>query len=250
MLTGTVIAVTSGKGGVGKSTVAVNLALSLARRGKQVALIDLDIYGFSVPKILNLTSKPKTMNRKIIPVESHGVKVMSMGFLVNGNDPIVWRGPMLGKMVEHFTKDVLWGKLDYVILDLPPGTGDVALDMHHFIPQSKEIIVTTPHPTATHVAERAGTMAINTKHEILGIVENMAYFTPPNSQDKYYLFGKGGGDYLAEQLNSEVIARLPIEPVQEGEAPPSIYTEGSTLYEHYMKLAESVENRIHSNVTV
>lgn len=250
MLTGTVIAVTSGKGGVGKSTVSVNLALSLARRGKQVALIDLDIYGFSVPKILNLTSKPKTMNGKIIPVESHGVKVMSMGFLVNGNDPIVWRGPMLGKMVEHFTKDVIWGKLDYVILDLPPGTGDVALDMHHFIPQSKEIIVTTPHPTATHVAERAGTMAINTKHEILGIVENMAYFTPPNSQEIYYLFGKGGGDYLADQLNSEVIARLPIEPIQEGEAPSPIYTEGSTLYEHYMKLAETVESRVGSSISV
>ncbi len=250
MLTGTVIAVTSGKGGVGKSTVAVNLALSLARKGKQVALIDLDIYGFSVPKILNLTSKPKTMNGKIIPVESHGVKVMSMGFLVNGNDPIVWRGPMLGKMVEHFTNDVIWGKLDYVVLDLPPGTGDVALDMHHFIPQSKEIIVTTPHPTATHVAERAGTMAINTKHEILGIVENMAYFTPLNSQEKYYLFGKGGGDQLASQLNSEVIARLPIEPAQDDVAPSSIYTEGSVLYEHYMKLAESVENKLGSNVIV
>lgn len=250
MLNGTVIAVTSGKGGVGKSTVAVNLALSLARKGKQVALIDLDIYGFSVPKILNLTSKPRTMNGKIIPVESHGVKVMSMGFLVNGNDPIVWRGPMLGKMVEHFAKDVLWGKLDYVILDLPPGTGDVALDMHHFIPQSKEIIVTTPHPTATHVAERAGTMAINTKHEILGIVENMAYFTPPNSQEKYFIFGKGGGDYLASQLQSEVIARLPIEPVQEGESPSSLYTEGSVLYNHYMKLAETVENRIETGVSV
>lgn len=249
MLTGTVIAITSGKGGVGKSTVSVNLALSLARKGKQVALIDLDIYGFSVPKILNLTSKPKTMNGKIIPVESHGVKVMSMGFLVNGNDPIVWRGPMLGKMVEHFTNDVLWGKLDYVILDLPPGTGDVALDMHHFIPQSKEIIVTTPHPTATHVAERAGTMAINTKHEILGIIENMAYFTPPNSQEVYYLFGKGGGDHLANQLNSEVIARLPIEPVQEGDVPASIYEEDSVLYEHYMKLAENVENIIEKSIS-
>lgn len=244
MLSGNIIAVTSGKGGVGKSTVSVNLALSLARMGKQVALIDLDIYGFSVPKILNITSKPKTMNGKIIPVESHRIKVMSMGFLVNGNDPIVWRGPMLGKMVEHFSKDVLWGKLDYVILDLPPGTGDVALDMHQFIPQSKEIIVTTPHPTATHVAARAGTMAIKTNHEILGIIENMAFFQPPHDEKKYYLFGKGGGDKLAEQLSSQVIARLPIEPVEEGQVPSSIYSEETVLYHHYMALAETIDSML------
>ncbi|RXT05793.1 Mrp/NBP35 family ATP-binding protein [Ammoniphilus sp. CFH 90114] len=241
MLNGEIIAVTSGKGGVGKSTVSVNLALSLARLGKNVALIDLDIYGFSVPKILNLTSKPKTMNGKIIPVESHGVKVMSMGFLVKGNDPIVWRGPMLGKIVENFVKDVLWGELDYAILDLPPGTGDVALDLHHFIPQSKEIIVTTPHPTATHVAERAGTMALKTKHDILGVIENMSYFIPPASEEKFFLFGKGGGDQLATDLHTEVIARLPIEPPREGSATPSVFEQGSELYNHYMKLAEKVD---------
>ncbi len=244
MLTGEIIAVTSGKGGVGKSTVSVNLALSLARLGKQVALIDLDIYGFSVPKILNLTSKPKTMNGKIIPVESYGVKVMSMGFLVKGNDPIVWRGPMLGKIVEHFAKDVIWGELDYVILDLPPGTGDVALDLHHLIPNSKEIIVTTPHPAATHVAERAGTMALKTKHEILGIVENMSYFTPPNSEEQYFLFGKGGGDQLAQELHSEVIARLPIEEPNTSILTPSVYEPGSLLYDHYMTLGKTVDSLV------
>jgi len=244
MLSGNIIAVTSGKGGVGKSTVSVNLALSFARMGKQVALIDLDIYGFSVPKILNITSKPRTMNGKIIPVESHGIKVMSMGFLVNGNDPVVWRGPMLGKMVEHFSNDVLWGKLDYVILDLPPGTGDIALDMHHFIPQSKEIIVTTPHPTATHVASRAGTMAIKTNHEILGVVENMAFFQPPGDEKKYFLFGKGGGDELAEQFSSRVIARLPIEPVEAGQVPSSVYSEGSVLFQHYKELADTIDKML------
>ncbi len=244
MLTGEIIAVTSGKGGVGKSTVSVNLALSLARLGKQVALIDLDIYGFSVPKILNLTSKPKTMNSKIIPVESHGVKVMSMGFLVKGNDPIVWRGPMLGKIVEHFAKDVIWGELDYAILDLPPGTGDVALDLHHMIPNSKEIIVTTPHPAATHVAERAGTMALKTKHEILGVVENMSYFTPPGSLEQYFLFGKGGGDQLAQELHSEVIARLPIEEPTAGSITPSVYEPGSLLFDHYLSLGKTVDSLV------
>lgn len=242
MLTGEVIAITSGKGGVGKSTVATNLAVSLARLGKSVALIDLDIYGFSIPKILDINYRPKTFNGKIIPVESHGVKVMSMGFLIKNNEPVVWRGPMLGKMIEHFTKDVMWGELDYVILDLPPGTGDVALDMHHYIPQSKEIIVTTPHPTATHVAERAGTMAINTKHEILGVVENMSYFTPPNSEEKYYLFGKGGGERLAELLKTDVIAKLPIEPPKDDGYIQPIYEEGTELYSQYMELAKRIND--------
>jgi ATP-binding protein involved in chromosome partitioning len=242
MLAKKVIAVTSGKGGVGKTTVSVNLALSLARLGKNVALIDLDIYGFSVPKFFNITFKPKTFNGKIIPVESHGVKIMSMGFLLNGNDPVVWRGPMLGKMVQHFSEDVLWGDLDYAILDMPPGTGDVALDMHHLIPQSKEIIVTTPHPAATFVAERAGTMALKANHEILGIVENMAYFTPPGQEEKYFIFGKGGGDLLADKLCTEVIVRLPIEPPRENGIVPMLYEEGTILYDYYNQLANHIES--------
>ncbi|MGO4888462.1 Mrp/NBP35 family ATP-binding protein [Anaerobacillus sp. MEB173] len=240
LLKGNVIAVTSGKGGVGKSTVSVNLALSLARLGKRTAIIDLDIYGFSVPKILNINDRPKTMNGKIIPVESHGVSVMSMGFLVKGNEPIVWRGPMLGKMLEHFFKDVIWGGLDYTILDLPPGTGDVTLDMHQMLPSCKEIIVTTPHKTATHVAERAGTMAQKTNHEIIGVVENMAYFTPPESEEKYYLFGKGGGDQLAEALNTDILASIPFAmPNDDGET-ATIFEEGTNLYPYYNDLAKKV----------
>ncbi|WP_338785893.1 Mrp/NBP35 family ATP-binding protein [Metabacillus sp. FJAT-53654] len=242
MMNGSVIAITSGKGGVGKSTVSVNLAIALARMGKTVALIDLDIYGFSIPKIMNLQSSPKTVNGKIIPVESHGVKVMSMGFLIKNNEPVVWRGPMLGKMVEHFSKDVLWGELDYVLLDMPPGTGDVALDMHHFIPQSKEIIVTTPHKTAAHVAERAGTMALKAKHDILGVVENMAYFKPNDRAELYYLFGKGGGTELANKLNTNLLSQLPIEEPVESTDTPGIYEEETKLYSEYNLLAE----RVHS----
>ncbi|WP_260471923.1 Mrp/NBP35 family ATP-binding protein [Bacillus salinus] len=244
MLSGTVIAITSGKGGVGKSTVSTNLAISLAKLGKAVALIDLDIYGFSIPKIMKIDGKPKTFNGKIIPIESHGVKVMSMGFLINNNDPVVWRGPMLGKMVEHFSKDVLWGELDYVILDMPPGTGDVALDMHHFIPQSKEIIVTTPHQTATHVAERAGTMAIKAKHDVIGVVENMSYFQPPNSDEKFHIFGSRGGELLAETLHTTLLAQLPIEPPRADEEELSIYEEGTVLFEHYQSLAEKIDGII------
>ncbi|OLO26845.1 hypothetical protein BTR23_21730 [Alkalihalophilus pseudofirmus] len=242
MITGNVIAVTSGKGGVGKSTVSVNLALALTRLNKRVAIIDLDIYGFSVPKMLNITDRPKTINNKIIPVGSHGLSVMSTGFMVRGNNPIVWRGPMLGRMVEHFFKDVIWGQLDYVILDMPPGTGDVALDLNHLLPNCKEIIVTTPHPTATHVAERAGTMAQNTNHEILGVIENMSYFSPPiENAEKYYLFGKGGGNTLAKTLDTTVLASLPMSIPNENGEVPTIYDETSNLFIHYNDLASKVE---------
>jgi ATP-binding protein involved in chromosome partitioning len=241
MLKGNVLAVTSGKGGVGKSSLSVNLALALKKLGKSVAIIDLDIYGFSIPKILNIDFKPKTFNGKIIPVETHGIKVMSMGFLVKGNDPIVWRGPMLGKMIEHFTKDVLWGELDYFILDMPPGTGDVALDMHLMIPESKEIVVTTPHKAAAYVAERAGSMAIKSNHEVIGIVENMSYFSPPETSEKYYIFGKGGGEELASQLNVDLLAQLPIQEPDESSEAPAIAAENSPLQEAYGKLAKTID---------
>ncbi|MYL34688.1 P-loop NTPase [Pontibacillus yanchengensis] len=240
MFSGEVIAITSGKGGVGKSTVSVNLALALKKLGKKVAIVDLDIYGFSVPKLLGISARPKTINERIIPVEAHGVKVMSMGFLIKGNEPVVWRGPMLGKMVNHFWSDVQWGELDYMILDLPPGTGDVALDMHQLIPQSKEIIVTTPHEAATHVAERAGSMAIKTDHEIIGVVENMAFFTPPGTKDQYFLFGKGGGETLADTLNTELISSLPIEPPYPDGTTPVLYEEGTVLHDYFLSLAKNV----------
>ncbi|MBP2005795.1 ATP-binding protein involved in chromosome partitioning [Halobacillus andaensis] len=236
MLKGNVIAVASGKGGVGKSTVAVNLALSLAHMGKKTALIDLDIYGFSIPKILNLEAKPKTLNNKMIPVGFQDIKVMSMGFLVNENAPVVWRGPMLGKVLDHFFDDVLWGETDYTILDLPPGTGDVALDMHQKLPDCQEIIVTTPHPAAVHVAERAGTMAQKSGNKILGVIENMSYFSPPDLDERYHIFGEGGGPALAETLDTQLLGKIPISIPDE---------KGSTVFEgtpprHYTDIAKKI----------
>ncbi|MDQ0227421.1 Mrp/NBP35 family ATP-binding protein [Metabacillus niabensis] len=244
MINGSAISITSGKGGVGKSTVSVNLAIALANMGKTVALIDLDIYGFSIPKMMKIINRPKTINGKIIPLESHGVKIMSMGFLIKNNEPVVWRGPMLGKMVEHFSYDVMWGDLDYVLFDMPPGTGDVALDLHHLIPQSKEIIITTPQETASHVAERAGVMAKKANHEIIGVVENMAYFKPNDSERHYFIFGQGGGQKLADKLQVNLLSQLPIEEVNINTETPSIYQEGTLLYSSFQMLAKQVDEII------
>lgn len=237
------IAVTSGKGGVGKSTITVNLAVALARKGKKVGVIDADIYGFSVPDMMGIEQRPTVIDEMILPVEKHGVKVMSMGFFVPDNSPVIWRGPMLGKMLRNFFSEVHWGELDIMILDLPPGTGDVALDVHNLIPQCKEIIVTTPHATAAFVAARAGTMAIQTKHEILGVVENMAYYQLPDGS-KDYIFGRGGGEKLAQVLKTELLAQIPLgqaDPQASVDNPsPSIYAEDSTIGQIYAKLAERV----------
>ncbi|WP_126429278.1 Mrp/NBP35 family ATP-binding protein [Brevibacillus marinus] len=237
------IAITSGKGGVGKSTVTVNLAVSLARMGKKVGIIDADIYGFSVPDMMNIEQRPTVIGELVLPVEKFGVKVMSMGFFVEDNSPIIWRGPMLGKMLRNFFSEVHWEELDYMILDLPPGTGDMALDVHTLIPQSKEIIVTTPHPTAAFVAARAGAMAIRTKHEILGVVENMAWYEAKDGS-KEYVFGKGGGAKLAEQLGCELLAQIPLgQPDNHPADPdysPSIYPADSRIGTLYKQLAERV----------
>lgn len=202
------VAITSGKGGVGKSTVTINLAVALARMGKRVGILDADIYGFSVPAMMGITQKPTMIDQTVIPVASHGVKVMSMGFFAADDNPVMWRGPMLNKWIKNFLVNTHWGELDYMLLDLPPGTGDVAIDVAAMIPQGKEIIVTTPHNVASYVASRAGAMAKHTKHEIIGVIENMAYFEEQDGS-KNYLFGKGGGDMLAKRLETEVIATIP-----------------------------------------
>jgi ATP-binding protein involved in chromosome partitioning len=241
------IAVTSGKGGVGKSTVTVNLATALARLGKKVGIIDADIYGFSIPDMMGITERPTVDGDKIYPVEKNGIKVMSMGFFVEDNSPVIWRGPMLGKMLRNFFGEAHWGVLDYLILDLPPGTGDVALDVHQMLPQSKEIIVTTPHATAAFVAARAGAMALKTNHEILGVVENMSYYQlPDGSQD--FIFGQGGGEKLAENLQSTLIAQIPLgqptnDTTYEGLG-TAIYTADSTIGEIYTQLARTVIEKV------
>ncbi|GIP41462.1 iron-sulfur cluster carrier protein [Paenibacillus sp. J31TS4] len=241
------IAVASGKGGVGKSTVTVNLAVALARRGKKVGIIDADIYGFSVPDMMGIEERPQLVNERIIPVERFGVQVISMGFFVEDNAPIIWRGPMLGKMLRNFFSEVEWGELDYLLLDLPPGTGDVALDVHQMIPQSKEIIVTTPHATAAFVAARAGAMALHTNHEILGIVENMSYYQTRDGE-KDYVFGRGGGAKLAEELHTELLAQIPLRApenhIAEPDFSPSVYKEDTETGRMYLEVADRVIDKL------
>ena len=236
------IAIASGKGGVGKSTVSVNLAVSLARLGKKVGLLDADIYGFSVPDMMGITRRPEVVNEKIIPVERFGVKIISMGFFVEDNTPIIWRGPMLGKMLTSFMEEVEWGELDYLLLDLPPGTGDVALDVHTMLPTSKEIIVTTPHPTAAFVAARAGAMAIKTEHEILGVIENMSYFESRLTGEKEYVFGKGGGKKLALDLEVPLLGELPLGQPDwnEEDFAPSVYQENHPIGLRYKEIANDI----------
>ncbi|TCM87445.1 ATP-binding protein involved in chromosome partitioning [Paenibacillus sp. BK033] len=238
------IAVASGKGGVGKSTVTVNLAVALAHKGKRVGIIDADIYGFSVPDMMGIETRPQIVNERVIPIERFGVKVMSMGFFVEDNSPIVWRGPMLGKMLRNFFAEIEWGELDYLLLDLPPGTGDVALDVHQIIPQSKEIIVTTPHATAAFVAARAGAMAIKTEHEIIGVVENMSYYKCSKCGEPEYIFGRGGGARLAESLHAELLAQIPLgQPdnhISEPDFSPSVYKADTETGAIYLDIAEQV----------
>ncbi|MDQ0216165.1 ATP-binding protein involved in chromosome partitioning [Oikeobacillus pervagus] len=238
----TFIAIASGKGGVGKSTVSVNLAVALARLGKKVGLIDADIYGFSVPDMMGITKRPVVRGEKIFPVDRFGVKVISMGFFVEDNAPVIWRGPMLGKMLNNFFSEVEWGDLDYLLLDLPPGTGDVALDVHSMLPHCKEIIVTTPHPTAAFVAARAGAMALQTSHEIMGVIENMSYFESRLTGEKEFVFGQGGGEKLAEELRTELLGKLPLQQPDwnDEDFAPSIYAEDHPTGKIYGEMAKKV----------
>lgn len=242
-----VIAIASGKGGVGKSTVTVNLAAALARLGKRVGLIDADIYGFSVPDMMGIEERPKVVDNRVIPVERFGVKVISMGFFVEDNAPVIWRGPMLGKMLRNFLSEVEWGELDFVLLDLPPGTGDVALDVHQMIPHSKEIIVTTPHATAAFVAARAGAMAVHTEHEVIGVIENMAYYQCSACGQKDYVFGRGGGARLAAELHTDLLAQIPLgDPENHPQDPdfsPSVYKADSAIGKIYTDIASKIANR-------
>jgi len=242
------IGIASGKGGVGKSTVTVNLAVALSRLGKRVGIIDADIYGFSVPDMMGIEQRPTVIDDVILPVERFGVKVMSMGFFVQNNAPVVWRGPMLGKMLRNFFSEVHWGKLDYILLDLPPGTGDIALDVHQLLPKSKEIVVTTPHATAAFVAARAGAMALQTNHEVLGVIENMSYFACPHCGERTHIYGQGGGERLAKELKTRLLGQLPLgAPDNDPSEPlyaPSVYKEDTEAALIFKKIAEEMVERL------
>lgn len=240
------IAIASGKGGVGKSTVSVNLAVALQRLGKKVGILDADIYGFSVPDMMGIEDRPTLEGKSIKPVDRFGVKVISMGFFVEDNSPVIWRGPMLGKMLNNFFSEVDWGELDYLILDLPPGTGDVAMDIHAMIPHSKEIIVTTPHPTAAFVAARAGAMAIKTEHDILGVIENMSYYKSRKTGEIEHVFGKGGGEKLSETLGTELLGQVPLQQPDEdpNEFAPSVYAGEHPNGQVYLQIAQKIIDKI------
>jgi ATP-binding protein involved in chromosome partitioning len=211
-----VYAIASGKGGVGKSTVTVNLAAALAARGLSVGVLDADIYGFSVPRMMGVTGRPTRVGEMILPPVSHGVKVISVGMFVDGNVPVVWRGPMLHRALQQFLADVYWGDLDILLLDLPPGTGDIAISTAQLVPTAELLVVTTPQLAAAEVAERAGAIAMQTRQRLVGVVENMAAMVLPDGST-LELFGSGGGDVVAATLSRvtgtdvPLLGRIPLD---------------------------------------
>ena len=207
-----VIAIASGKGGVGKSSVTVNLACALAADGHRVGVLDADVWGFSVPRMLGVTGKPVGFNDMILPLESHGVRVISMGFFVPEETPVIWRGPMLHKAIEQFLGDVYWGELDFLLADLPPGTGDVSISLASFLPGAQMLVVTTPQEAARKVAERAGKMAERTNLRPIGVIENMSWFACPHCGERTPIFGEGGGRQAAETLGVPLLGQIPLEP--------------------------------------
>lgn len=215
------IAVASGKGGVGKSTVSVNLALALAKLGFKVGLLDADIYGPSIPLMMGIKGKPQIFQdegtNKMIPLENYGIKLMSIGFLIDDENPVIWRGPMASGAVKQFMSDVDWGELDYLIYDLPPGTGDIQLTLVQTIPLSGAIIVTTPQEVSLIDAKKGLKMFHKVNVPVYGIVENMSYFIAPDTGNKYDIFGNGGGEKLSKELNTTFLGGIPIDPrIREG----------------------------------
>lgn len=203
------IAVASGKGGVGKSTVTANLAAALARLGRQVGVLDADVYGFSIPHMLGVHGQPTAIDNKIVPLrKGDNIQVVSMGFFVNPDEPVIWRGPLLHKAITQFLTDVMWIDLDYLLLDLPPGTGDVTITIAQAIPATELLVVTTPQSAATSVAGRVAKMAEKTKLKVIGVIENMAYYE--NKGEKDYIFGKDGGKDLAKHLNVPLLGEIPL----------------------------------------
>jgi ATP-binding protein involved in chromosome partitioning len=212
-----VYCVASGKGGVGKSSVTVNLAAAMADRGLSVGVVDADIYGHSVPGMLGTTDRPTQVEKMIMPPSAHGVKVISIGMFTKDNTPVVWRGPMLHRALQQFLADVFWGDLDVLLLDLPPGTGDIAISVAQLLPNAEILVVTTPQQAAAEVAERAGAIALQTRQRLVGVVENMSWLEMPGGE-RNYLFGSGGGQVVADSLTRAVgsdvplLGQIPLDP--------------------------------------
>jgi ATP-binding protein involved in chromosome partitioning len=204
-----IFAVASGKGGVGKSSVTVNLAAAMAAEGLSVGVLDADVYGFSIPRMLGVGTPPTRVDDMILPPIAHEVKVISIGMFVPGNQPVVWRGPMLHRALEQFLTDVFWGDLDVLLLDLPPGTGDIAISVAQLLPTAEILVVTTPQTAAAEVAERAGSIALQTKQQIVGVVENMSWLELPDGS-KMDVFGAGGGQVVADSLSRSMGAPVPL----------------------------------------
>jgi len=203
------VLIASGKGGVGKSSVTTNLAVALAQQGHSVAVVDADVWGFSIPRMLGVDRPPVVIDEMLVPPEANGVRCISMGFFAQEDQPVIWRGPMLHKALEQFLTDVYWDEPDFLIIDLPPGTGDIALSLAQFLPRGEVYVVTTPQPAAQRVAQRAAFMAQKVNLEVKGIIENMSWFTGDDGT-RYEIFGAGGGEDLAERLDVPLLGKIPL----------------------------------------
>ncbi len=253
-----VIAVASGKGGVGKSSVTVNVAAALAAEGHRVGVLDADVWGFSVPRMLGVHGQPVGFNDMILPLEGHGVKVISMGFFVPEEQPVIWRGPMLHKAIEQFLGDVYWGDLDFLLCDLPPGTGDVSISLASFLPGASMLVVTTPQEAARKVAERAGKMAERTNLRPIGVIENMSWFACPHCGERTSIFGEGGGREAADTLGVPLVGQIPIEPTLRAggdEGRPIVVREpdspaATALVEAARRVAQATRTRVGKPLTL
>ncbi len=254
-----IIAVGSGKGGVGKSTVAVNLAISLKKLGHKVGLLDADVYGPNVPLMMGIQQAPNAVGQKIQPLEAHGVRLMSMALLNPGDKPLVWRGPMLNSVIQQFLRNVEWGELDYLVIDLPPGTGDVQLTLIQTTPLTGALIVTTPSDVAMEDARKAVNMFEQVREPVLGIVENMSYLE--HNGEKLYVFGKGGGAKTAERMRVPLLAEIPLDPktreMGDNGRPISTLEEPNAQADLFLELAkvvigkaETTKERLRPTMTV
>ena len=206
-----VLLIASGKGGVGKSSVTTNLAVALAARGKSVGLVDADVWGFSIPRMLGIAQEPQIIDSMLVPPEAHGVRCISMGFFAEEDQAVIWRGPMLHKALEQFLTDVFWDEPDYLLIDLPPGTGDVSLSLSQYLPRSEVYVVTTPQVAAQRVAQRAAAMAEKVSLDVKGVIENMSWFTGDDGK-RYEIFGAGGGQELADKIGVPLLGQIPLRP--------------------------------------